>query len=103
VGTCGSGYGGGRPGWRRKCEHLLALDARVLARRGRLIAGMYEGAARSGVTVGGGDPLLHWKSMKKDIRIRSRAQSTATGPKAAKGAGMFSGSLSRFFAECDVD
>src|SRR5215469_2758284 len=36
MGTGGSRFGSGRPGWRRKCEHLLALDVRVLARRGRL-------------------------------------------------------------------
>jgi hypothetical protein len=40
MGTGGSRYGAGRPGWRRKCEHLLALDVRVLARRGRLSPGM---------------------------------------------------------------
>jgi hypothetical protein len=40
MGTGGSRFGAGRPGWRRKCEHLLALDVRVLARRGRLTPGM---------------------------------------------------------------
>lgn len=29
-------FGAGRPGWRRKCEHLLHLDIRILARGGRL-------------------------------------------------------------------
>ena len=28
------GFGSGRQGWRRKCEHLLRLDIRVLSRRG---------------------------------------------------------------------
>lgn len=28
------GFGSGRQGWRRKCEHLLRLDVRVLSRRG---------------------------------------------------------------------
>src|SRR5215831_3574793 len=41
MGTGGSRYGAGRPGWRRKCEHLLGLDVRALARRGRLVPGMY--------------------------------------------------------------
>src|SRR5215472_1593559 len=40
MGSGGSRFGAGRPGWRRKCEHLLALDVRVLARRGRLAPGM---------------------------------------------------------------
>ena len=40
MSTGGSRYGAGRPGWRRKCGHLLALDVRVLARRGRLAPGM---------------------------------------------------------------
>src|SRR5262252_2581060 len=41
MGSGGSRYGAGRPGWRRKCEHLLGLDVRVLARRGHLVPGMY--------------------------------------------------------------
>jgi len=36
MGTGGTRYGAGRPGWRRKCEHLLALDIRVLASREHL-------------------------------------------------------------------
>lgn len=39
MGTGGSRYGAGRPGWRRKCEHSLALDIRRLHRRGLLVAG----------------------------------------------------------------
>lgn len=34
MGRGGSRYGAGRPGWRRKCEHKLGLDIRVLVRRG---------------------------------------------------------------------
>ena len=41
MGTGGSRYGAGRPGWRRKCEHLLALDVRFLARRERLVPDQY--------------------------------------------------------------
>src|ERR1700726_2086714 len=41
MGTGGSRYGAGRPGWRRKCEHLLMLDVRRLARRGQLQPGAY--------------------------------------------------------------
>lgn len=41
MGTGGSRYGAGRPGWRRKCEHLLRLDVRVLDSRGHLRPGMY--------------------------------------------------------------
>ena len=41
MGTGGSRFEVGRPGWRRNCAHLLALDVRVLARRGRLSSGMY--------------------------------------------------------------
>jgi len=41
VGTGGSRYGAGRPGWRRKCEQKNWLDIRQLHRRGRLIAGQY--------------------------------------------------------------
>lgn len=36
MGRGGSRYRAGRSGWRRKCEHLLRLDVRVLARRGCL-------------------------------------------------------------------
>lgn len=39
MGRGGSRYGAGRPGWRRKCEHLLGLDIRVLSRRGHLTSG----------------------------------------------------------------
>ena len=39
MGTGGSRYGAGRPGWRRKCEHSLALDVRRLQQRGLLAAG----------------------------------------------------------------
>ena len=48
MGTGGSRYGAGRPGWRRKCEHLPALDVRELARRGRLYPGMRFSWAWSG-------------------------------------------------------
>jgi hypothetical protein len=36
VGSGGSRYGAGRPGWRRKCEQLLSLDIRRLHRKGLL-------------------------------------------------------------------
>jgi hypothetical protein len=36
MGNGGSRYGAARPGWRRKCEHLLGLDIRVLSRRGQI-------------------------------------------------------------------
>jgi hypothetical protein len=36
MGTGGSRYGAGRPGWRRKCEQSLPLDIRKLHRHGRL-------------------------------------------------------------------
>ena len=39
MGTGGSRWRAGRPGWRRKCEHLLGLDVRRLAREGRLCPG----------------------------------------------------------------
>lgn len=39
MGRGGVRYGAGRPGWRRKCENSLALDLRILRRRGRLAAG----------------------------------------------------------------
>ena len=41
MGTGGSRYGAGRPGWRRKCEQKNWLDIRQLHRRGRLTAGQY--------------------------------------------------------------
>ena len=41
MGTGGSRFGAGRPGWRRKCERLLRLDVRVLARRRLLAPEMY--------------------------------------------------------------
>jgi hypothetical protein len=36
MGRGGYRWNAGRPGWRGKCEHRLALDIRVLARRGHL-------------------------------------------------------------------
>jgi hypothetical protein len=39
MGTGGSRYGAGRPGWRRKCENLVSLDIRRLHRRGLLRPG----------------------------------------------------------------
>jgi hypothetical protein len=36
MGTGGSRYGAGRPGWRRKCEHSLPLDIRRFRQCGRL-------------------------------------------------------------------
>jgi hypothetical protein len=39
MGTGGSRYGAGRPGWRRKCEHLVSLDVRQLSQRGLLRPG----------------------------------------------------------------
>lgn len=41
MGTGGSRYGAGRPGWRRKCEQLCGLDIRKLVQRGRLWPGSY--------------------------------------------------------------
>lgn len=35
----GHRYGAGRPGWRRKCEHMLKFDIRRLRRKARLSAG----------------------------------------------------------------
>lgn len=43
MGTGGSRYGAGRPGWRRKCEYSLALDIRRLHAHGCLIAGAANG------------------------------------------------------------
>ena len=43
MGTGGSRYGAGRPGWRRKCEHLVSLDVRLLNRRGLLRPGSLFG------------------------------------------------------------
>ena len=59
MGTGGSRYGAGRPGWRRKCEHLLALDVRVLARRGRLTPGMSYSWAWSRGGEPAGNVLVH--------------------------------------------
>lgn len=39
MGTGGSRYGAGRPGWRRKCERSMPFDIRQLARHGRLTPG----------------------------------------------------------------
>jgi len=39
MGTGGSRYGAGRPGWRGKCEHLNRLDVRELHRKQLLRAG----------------------------------------------------------------
>ena len=39
MGRGGYRWNAGRPGWRGKCEHRLALDIRVLARRGHLTRG----------------------------------------------------------------
>lgn len=41
MGTGGSRYGAGRPGWRRKCEQSMPFDIRQLARHGRLTAGQH--------------------------------------------------------------
>src|SRR6516162_2464214 len=41
MGTGGTRYGAGRPGWRRKCEQMLALDIRKLRRRGYLRSGSH--------------------------------------------------------------
>lgn len=41
MGTGGSRYGAGRPGWRRKCENMLRFDIRHLSRKGRLAAGQW--------------------------------------------------------------
>jgi len=38
-GYSGSRYGAGRPGWRRKCEHMLRFDVRRLSRDGLLSSG----------------------------------------------------------------
>jgi len=43
VGTGGSRYGAGRPGWRRRCEQSLPLDIRHLQRRGVLRSGSSSG------------------------------------------------------------
>lgn len=39
----GNRYGAGRPGWRRKCEHMLRLDLRQLRKSGHLAAGQSYG------------------------------------------------------------
>lgn len=36
-------HGADRPGWRRKCEHMLRFDLRQLAKKGRLSAGQSFG------------------------------------------------------------
>jgi hypothetical protein len=41
MGTGGSRYGAGRPGWRRKCEQKLSFDIRRLQRKGCLAPGQY--------------------------------------------------------------
>lgn len=41
MGKGGARYGAGRPGWRRKCQHKLRFDVRVLHSKGRLAAGQY--------------------------------------------------------------
>lgn len=41
MGTGGSRYGAGRPGWRRKCEQSMPFDIRKVARCGRLTPGQY--------------------------------------------------------------
>lgn len=41
MGTGGSRYGAGRPGWRRKCENMLRFDIRHLRSKGRLSAGQW--------------------------------------------------------------
>jgi hypothetical protein len=41
MGTGGSRYGAGRPGWRRKCEHLPSLDVREFHGKGFLKQGSY--------------------------------------------------------------
>lgn len=42
MGTGGSRWGAGRPGWRRKCEQVLSLDIRRLSKRGHLQPGTYS-------------------------------------------------------------
>src|SRR5690348_17305993 len=39
MGRGGSRYGAGRPGWRRKCEHMRSLDLRRLRPKGFLRPG----------------------------------------------------------------
>ena len=36
-------YNAGRPGWRRKCEHMLRFDLRQLTKKGRVAAGQSYG------------------------------------------------------------
>src|SRR5215831_1881502 len=66
MGKGGSRFGAGRPGWRRKCEYLLALDVRVLARRWRLARGLSYSWAWSR----GGEPAGEYQH---SYRQRSRA------------------------------
>lgn len=61
MGSGGSRYGAGRPGWRRRCEHKLALDVRKLHRRGALVPGTssawgwsYDGERCADIGVVGG-------------------------------------------------
>jgi len=61
MGTGGSRYGAGRPGWRRRCEHKLSLDVRKLHRRGVLTPGAssswrwsYDGEPCGDIGVTGG-------------------------------------------------
>ncbi len=39
----GCRYGAGRPGWRRKCEHMLRFDLRQLTKKGRVAPGQSYG------------------------------------------------------------
>jgi hypothetical protein len=41
MGSGGSRWGAGRPGWRRKCEHLLGLDIHRLVRAGYIKPSVY--------------------------------------------------------------
>jgi hypothetical protein len=61
MGRGGSRWGAGRPGWRRRCEHVLALDVRRLHRRGALMIGAssswrwsYDGEPFGSIGVTGG-------------------------------------------------
>ena len=75
MGTGGSRFGAGRQGWRRKCEHLLALDVRVLARRGRLAPGMYYSWAWSR----GGEPAGNIRIQTGNDHVRLIYTSTPYG------------------------
>jgi hypothetical protein len=53
MGSGGSRYGAGRPGWRRRCETMLSLDVRKLRRHGTLRPGTYAwGWSRHGEQYG---------------------------------------------------